>query len=717
MSTTNDFLIEDGILKKYTGSDAKVVVPDGVRVIGSYAFAYNRTIVEVAMPEGVIEIGERAFDSCDSLVEINIPDTLNSICQYSFAHCRSLMSLLLSKSVEYVDYHAFDGCISLVNIEVLVDNEHLKSIDGNLYSKDGSKLILYAKGKADASFCVPDLVKSICQGAFINCKKIKELIIPDSVTGIYNNAFHNCSSLFEIRLSKSLTYLGTYAFSNCKSLKEMHLPDTLTYIPIGAFEWCTSLEKIEIPNQVVNIDNYAFRYCESLRTLVIPESVVKIGRYAFTDCQTLEEIEVKGVLSDDMCKELSDLSGLQVVIAPKTPWNTIKKHKLSMQATIGYLLNREKYYKEDDVKEYQKYAATQKKKILSVIFKEDFVEALDSYGVLHLIKINNFEEDFLNPAQDAQAVKCISYLMNLKNDHISEEELDIQLSKKLSADPFNVTDMKKMWDYEKLSDGTLSITGYKGMDIHVIVPERIGKARVSTIGKGAFSPMKKKATAILEKITHIEIPNGVVRIESLAFDHCAALVNVTMPETVKSIGFAAFQCCSSLEVVDIPKLVTSISEYCFVHCSSLKHISIPDTLISISADAFRGCVSLPEVKIPDSIKMIGKRAFEDCKAIVKMVLPISLGSIEAELFHGCVSLREVVVSNGVTTICEYAFRNCTSLLNIVIPDSVTSIHQDAFKGCKFQGENRFSIETYPDSYAKTFAKKKNIKIKELRARK
>ena len=57
------FEIEDGVLKKYTGTDAKVVIPEEVTSIGDSAFAHCGSMTSVVIPEGVTSIGCYTFSS------------------------------------------------------------------------------------------------------------------------------------------------------------------------------------------------------------------------------------------------------------------------------------------------------------------------------------------------------------------------------------------------------------------------------------------------------------------------------------------------------------------------------------------------------------------------------------------------------------------------------------------------------------------------------
>ncbi|MBO4886451.1 MAG: leucine-rich repeat protein, partial [Clostridia bacterium] len=86
-----------------------LVIPDGVTVIGDYAFDDCTSLTSVAIPDGVTSIGYRAFWNCGSLTNISIPDSVTSIGQYAFGGdhwywCGSLKTIYMSENVT-----SFDG--------------------------------------------------------------------------------------------------------------------------------------------------------------------------------------------------------------------------------------------------------------------------------------------------------------------------------------------------------------------------------------------------------------------------------------------------------------------------------------------------------------------------------------------------------------------------------------------------------------------------------
>ena len=87
-----DFVISDGVLTEYTGSDEEVVIPDQVKEIGSKAFENNTLIKKVTIPEGVAKIGDYAFSGCTALESAPLPQSLEGIGEYSFQNCGALKS-------------------------------------------------------------------------------------------------------------------------------------------------------------------------------------------------------------------------------------------------------------------------------------------------------------------------------------------------------------------------------------------------------------------------------------------------------------------------------------------------------------------------------------------------------------------------------------------------------------------------------------------------
>ena len=70
MSNASDFVIENGVLKRYVGSGGDVVIPDGVTSIGFWTFRGCTNLTSITVPESVTIINSFAFDSCINLTNV-----------------------------------------------------------------------------------------------------------------------------------------------------------------------------------------------------------------------------------------------------------------------------------------------------------------------------------------------------------------------------------------------------------------------------------------------------------------------------------------------------------------------------------------------------------------------------------------------------------------------------------------------------------------------
>ena len=226
----------------------------GITSIGDQAFKNCKSLSNITIPDSVTSIGDSAFFNCSNLRNISIPSSILSIGDFTFNFCSlkyneydngyylgndenpyvvlveaqedvssfktndntrfiytsafsncKATEITIGNSITSISKGAFFGCNNLTSINVGDNNLYYKTIDGNLYSKDGKALVQYALGKKDESFYIPESVTSIDSDAFRSCKNIQSVTIPDSVTLIGNSAFSYCSSLTMIN------YRGTEA--------------------------------------------------------------------------------------------------------------------------------------------------------------------------------------------------------------------------------------------------------------------------------------------------------------------------------------------------------------------------------------------------------------------------------------------------------------------------------------------------------------------------
>ena len=231
MSNASDFVIENGVLKNYTGPGGDVVVPEGVTSIGGWAFV----------------------DRCKSLTSLTLPQSLTSIDSWGFSICTSLTSII-----------------------VFEENQTYTSKDGIIYSKDMKQLLLCPQGKT-GSISLPQGLTSIGKRAFYGCTSLTSITLPYGVKTIEEKAFAGCASITEILIPESVVEIYEGAFSNCRSLIKITIPDSVTYLGPEAFKGCSCLTKVKLSNSLLHVEESLFDGCSSLVDIRFPDRYYYFG--------------------------------------------------------------------------------------------------------------------------------------------------------------------------------------------------------------------------------------------------------------------------------------------------------------------------------------------------------------------------------------------------------------------------------------------------------
>ncbi len=264
----------------------EIILQDGLEEIGSHAFENCEKLETVTIPKSVTKIGSGVFTGCLSLREINvdpenpayssvdgvlftkdgkelvqypggktgayrIPDGTEKVSPSAFRSCPGLTEITLpaggewlaTKGKEYT-FTLFRDCSALRAVWIDGDDPQIRSVDGVLFTKDGTTLLCYPAGR-EGAYEIPDGVTAIAFGAFMGSRNLTAVTLPGTVTEIRIFAFQKCTSLTSLHIPYSVTLISGSAFYDCDNLTAFSYDGTLA-------EWDAIQAKMDgIPAQYI----------------------------------------------------------------------------------------------------------------------------------------------------------------------------------------------------------------------------------------------------------------------------------------------------------------------------------------------------------------------------------------------------------------------------------------------------------------------------------
>ncbi len=277
-----------------------------------------------------------------------------------------------------------------------------------------------------------------------------------------------------------------------------------------------------------------------------------------------------------------------------------------------------------------------KAKIMKGAIDQNNVVCLEICAENGWLDMSRKRDEMIKYASENNKTEASAWLLEFKNRTanfaLEREKAEKKMMRELNANPNSVTELKKVWGFEKREDGAIRITRYKGKNTEVIVPEKIGNSIVVEIGARAFSTealrLREEQVFLRMAITRISLPETITAIGERAFCGCHALTEINLPDKVTVIGQNAFSGCECLKSIVLPKEITEICDYTFSSCKSLQRIIIPGKITMIGRHAFAGCSVLETVEIEEGVAEIGMLAFYNCTNLKSVVLPQSIRKIK-----------------------------------------------------------------------------------------
>ncbi len=608
-----------------------------VKRIAANAFRSCNKLTGIILPGSLIEIGSNAFYLCNSLIKLEFPNSpmLTKIGDNAFSSCSSLGTVTIPAQMkcELDAPNVFYSCSALSTFIVDISNKYYSSIDGVLYSKDETTLLMYPQNHEGLSYEFSEKCIKIDKWAFAN-SKIVNIDIPDRITEIGEKAFWDCDEIEKIdfgngiieipeyvlfgsgnnliaKIGSNVETINDHAFDSCDIII-ISLPKSLKKIGNMAF-YATSLDEIDFPEGLEYIGNSAFRG-SGISSLTIPAGI-ELGEGVFSSCLFLDRVTLK--------------EGVKTL--PQATFATcMSLREIQFPASIEYIGPR----------------------------------ILLNCPLLSKIEVAEGNQNY----------------MTVDNVLFTKDR------KKLIAYP--VGQQKDIYD---IPYGTREIQGgaFYGSSLKSInIP-----LSVDTIASQAFYLCKnltsmtipKKVTTITAQtfagcsnLSKVELPENIHIIDDGAFMSCGKLSDFKLPKELKTIGPSAFKNALSLWKFDLPEGTDSIGNNAFEysgiggesseiiipasvtkwgHHSFFKSGSEKVTIMSNCPTpeyAFALTSSIKEVYIGASVKKIGNNLFDTYSALAtieKVTLEEGIEEIGKNCFPGL--YEEFSIPNSVRKVGYY----------------------------------------------------------------
>lgn len=247
----------------------------------------------------------------------------------------------------------------------------------------------------------------------------------------------------------------------------------------------------------------------------------------------------------------------------------------------------------------------------------------------------------------------------------------------------------------------VTITGYTGGATVLVIPAELDGKPVVAVGEGAFRGAAVRA---------LSLPDSLRRIGFGALEKCRELVTLRTPllcadgkDWFASL-FGADSYMSGATAVPA-KLTTliltggadlrTVPDYCFYGCTGLETVGLPAGVEAVGAFAFYGAGSLAYVSLPDSLRRVGEYAFANCQTLLSLCLSAGTESLGAHMLEGCARLEKLALpfvggaaDTPETAYLGYLFGAAShTLTEGFLPASLQSV--ELLPGCTAVPDNAF----------------------------
>ena len=719
-----NFVISDTMLLKYVGCESRVIVPNGITTIGQSAFAGNEGIDRIELPDSVRRIEREAFKGCVVMQSIRLSENLEELEDAVFENCVKLIRVNLSNKLKVMPTSCFKRCRVLKEVEGLEKVEVVEAMSFyECLQLETVALPEEITALGDMAFykcthllesCLPLKVEKVGQLCFKK-SSVQEVVNEKIVSGAYSlkaekevarssyamdymEADKRKRALFEEKMAsidaagtliiaEGVTHIEGYTFFCDESIKKLILPESLSFIGEAAFYGCKQLKEIYFPKQEIVLGKSCFEKCIALENLTL--YATQLADRCFAWCESLRKVEIDqtemiGKAAFEGCHAIKKLN---LPVTKKIKENSFQFCSGLVEVWFGETIT------------LGDHSFAQCEQLNQIIVNKSVYFGAFSFADCGQLKVLFFQTAFLEDKE-----KCFMHSSAFRGctgiDEVSYGEKQYVLNGYESLLNDNLP-----WWLDQIYGSACSafeidqkneIRSYDGYGASIVIPMGI-----TAIGREVFRDH--------EGLRNVSIAESVSSIGPRAFDKTEWLRRERKRSPFVIFKDILLDGATSKGSVTIPKAVKRVSGWAFANNMALTELII-DHPMQIEEFAFRNCIYLKRIILEDGktyaltsladldreqpalvarimrecyncFKMEGDYLKECTGNIEKLQLPLGIRGIGKEVFKESNLLTHLILNEEVTTIEEGAFKQCKWLQKIENTQSITAIGQGAFLGC------------------------------------
>ncbi len=730
------YITTGGSLTHYYGNGGPVVIPEdlSLREIGSFAFSnfeyVLKTEEELAFDDA--ETSKMWYIGDATITKVVIPEGIEKINSYAFANLTALEEVVLPSTLEAIEYGAFYGCTSLKKISFSGEN-NLKIINQNAFENCN------LQGKLNlVSACI------ISDYAFAGNIELEGVTTSETLLSIGQYAFAGCKNLSEVTIKSSKVKYGSYAFTDCESLKSFYV--NASVLPVGMFYECEAMTSVTIGPDVNDIGEFAFRdtkinsfevsegnttykvqkadYILSAdgKTLVAVaptfsgeftqaniggSKVTAIGDGAFSHNQKITSVSLPSVTAVGNYGMASNSSLVTVELGKLTTIGEYAFFETGITVLPDFTAKTQVGKYAFACTDITKAVVPAGMNVAEGVFSECFLleevvvgndVTLGKYA-FNVSKDYAFDVDYYTEGEDrlyyyvfGTALKSVTIGDNVVigdnafTNAASLESVTLGSGAKIGYMAFynncalksiDLSKATEIGDYafsgdvyyvcydESMTVNAISKDGYYIYTYHGPMLETVDLSSAASIGTNAFSYCRELKSVVLNK--------NITVIPEFAFAGCISLESIDL-SAITEIGNSAFTE-TALQSVKLSSAAT-VGEYAFVYCDKLASVELNENGVDIGEGAFSYCEVLTDVIGLKSAVNIGDYAFA-YSALTKADISGAETVGTMAFMKETATEFEVILGTKLTSVGDNPFAMC-----IVKPFSITN--KETFNGVDYE---------------------------------